>query len=227
MSYYSQMKTKKQQSLKEKRSRLVVRELKRLYPNPLKTPLTYDSDIDLLVAVMLSAQTTDKMVNKLTTSLFRQFKTSSDYANVSLKKLEFELSSINYYRTKARNIQNTMIIITQEYGGSVPSSMIDLLKLPGVGRKTANVVLGHLFNTVEGIAVDTHVIRLSRKFELTRSSNPLEIEKDLMKLIPQKDWWDFSYKVKAYGREFSPARRGLDDPITKKLIALKLKKSRG
>ncbi|MEX0909899.1 MAG: endonuclease III [Candidatus Paceibacterota bacterium] len=216
------MKTKKNTSIEVKRADLVRRELKKLYPGELQTPLNYSSDIDLLVAVMLSAQSTDKGVNKLTSSLFETYKGVEDYVRVPIKTLETELASINYYHTKARNIQKTMAIIFEKHAGVVPDSMEQLLDLPGVGRKTANVVLGHLFQKVIGIAVDTHVIRLSRKFGLTKSHDALHIEKELMLLIPQKDWWEFSHRIKAYGREVSPARRGNDDPISQKLLKQEL-----
>jgi endonuclease III len=221
------MKSRKVQIIEKKRTALVVRELNKLYPGTLKTPLNYESDIDLLVAVMLSAQSTDKGVNKLTSSLFKKFRTADDYAEASIKTLEKELSSINYYRTKARHIRETMCIISKLHNGSVPNSMDALLKLPGVGRKTANVILGHLFKTYEGIAVDTHVIRLSRKFGLSKSLDAARIERELMFLVPKNHWWSFSYKMKAYGREISSARRGLDDPITQKLIKQKLIKTQG
>lgn len=206
------------ESMIKERARLVNRELKKIFPNSLETPLSYSTDIDLLVAVILSAQTTDKGVNRLTATLFKKYRTAKEYAKTPLSVLEKDLSSINYFRTKARYIQKTMGSIELNHGGRVPSSMRELLLLPGVGRKTANVVLGHLFNKVEGIAVDTHVIRLSNKFGLAHGKDALKIEMELMRLLPKRDWWDFSYRIKAYGRDISPARRGLDDPISVSLL---------
>lgn len=206
--------TKVEQLLKRRRAVIVNDELKHLYRTGLTTPLEYTTPIDLLVAVVLSAQNTDNGVNKVTQSLFKKYKTAKDYTEVELKELERDLSSINYYRTKARHIQSSMKIIVKDFDGKVPDSMEELLKLPGVGRKTANVVLGHLYGVVEGIAVDTHVIRLARKFGLAGGKDAARIERELMDIIPQDEWWDFSYMLKAYGREYSPARSGFDDPIS-------------
>lgn len=212
------MNKKNEQEIVKKRARLVNRELKKLFPGSLETPLHYTTDIDLLVAVILSAQATDKGVNLLTSTLFKKYRTSKDYASAPPHVLEKDLSRVNYFKTKTRHIQKTMSIISERHDGKVPSSMSELLELPGVGRKTANVVLGHLYNTFEGIAVDTHVVRLSNKFGLVEGKDPIKIEARLMSLVPKKDWWGFSYRIKAYGREISPARRGLDDPISEKLI---------
>lgn len=212
------MRKLEKQKIAKRRAQLVNRELKKIFPDSLQTPLHYDTDIDLLVAVILSAQSTDKGVNVLTASLFKKYRSAKDYAKTSLHALEKDLARVNYFRTKARHIHKTMSIIHEKHGGKVPSTMVELLELPGVGRKTANVVLGHLYNTVEGIAVDTHVVRLTNKFGLVAGKDPLKIEVELMALLPKKDWWEFSYKIKAYGREVSPARRGLDDPISTKLI---------
>jgi len=216
------MKRKISKTREKQRVRVVKRELNRIFEGKLSTPLNYSSDIELLVAVMLSAQSTDKGVNELTKTLFKKYRSAKSYAKARPENLERDLSRVNYYRTKARNIQKTMVIINQDYKGHVPETMKELLELPGVGRKTANVILGHLYGIVEGIAVDTHVLRLSKKFGLVTSDKPLEVEKELMRLLPQKDWWDFSYKIKAYGREISPARRGYDDPISLTLIKQKL-----
>lgn len=213
------MKQTEKQKMAKRRARFVNKALKEIFPDTLQTPLHYVTDIELLVAVILSAQSTDKGVNALTSSLFKKYRTAEDYAKTSLYTLEKDLSRVNYFRTKARHIQKTMSIIEKQHGGKVPSSMTELLQLPGVGRKTANVVLGHLFNIVEGIAVDTHVVRLSNKFGLAQGKNPLKIETELMALLPKKDWWGFSYRIKAYGRDISPARRGSDDPISVKLIS--------
>lgn len=202
-----------------RRARIVSQELNRIYKEGLSTPLHFKTDIDLLVAVILSAQSTDKGVNILTDSLFKKYKKAEDYAQAKPDALEKDLSRVNYYKTKTRNIQRAMGIMVEKHNSRVPSSFDELLELPGVGRKTANVVLGHLFGIVEGIAVDTHVLRLSNKFGLVNSTNPVVVEKELMQLLPKKKWWDFSYKIKAYGREISPARRGFDDPISKKLIS--------
>ncbi|MEX0933362.1 MAG: endonuclease III [Candidatus Paceibacterota bacterium] len=212
------MKKTPSEEIAKKRAQYVNKELKKLFPDSLQTPLHFSTDIELLVAVILSAQTTDKGVNALTSSLFTKYTHAKEYVHTPLPLLEKDLATINYFRTKARHIQRAMSIISEKHDGEVPGSMSELLELPGVGRKTANVVLGHLFGIVEGIAVDTHVVRLSNKFGLVRGRDPHKIERELMRLLPQKDWWEFSYRIKAYGREISPARRGLDDPISLKLI---------
>lgn len=217
------MRKKPSISIQKKRAQVVMRELDRLYGRKkMETPLAYSSDIDLLVAVILSAQSTDSSVNKLTERLFKTYRTVTDYATGSTRALAQDISSINYYKTKAAHIRESAKIIIRDHGGKVPGTMDELLKLPGVGRKTAGVILGHLFGVYESIVVDTHVIRLSRKFGLTKHTAANAIELELMELIPKKRWWDIAYKLKLYGREFSPARRGYDDPIFLKLVSLGL-----
>lgn len=201
--------------MKKRRAGVLMRELDRLYKRKqTKTSLFYSSDIELLVAVMLSAQSTDSSVNKLTETLFKKYRTVADFAKSNARTLAKDISSVNYYKTKAAHIRRAANIIMEQHNGRVPGTMDELLALPGVGRKTAGVVLGHLFDVYESIVVDTHVIRLARKFKLTEHTNADNIERDLMKLIPKKRWWDVSYMLKRYGRECSPARRGNDDPIS-------------
>lgn len=188
---------------KREKSEKIIEELTKLFPNP-KIALKYSTPWELFVAVVLSAQSTDKKVNEVTKNLFKKYKSVQNFANVPLEKLQHDIHSIGLFRNKARNIQNAAKIIIQN-GGSLPNSMDELLKLPGVGRKTANILLGNLFNKIEGIAVDTHVARLSKLFGLTDSSDPKKIEKDLMNIIPRKEWFNFTYRMIDYGRKYCTA----------------------
>ena len=146
-----------------------------------------------------------------------------DFADADIHELEQAIFSTGFYRSKAKAIKTSANIIAKKYRGKLPSTMQELLQLPGVGRKTANVILGHIFDTVEGIAVDTHVKRLAKKFALTQETDPNKIEKELCKLLPKKDWWNFSYRLKAYGRTYSKAHQKdrNDDPISKKLLSFR------
>lgn len=200
-----------------KRARIVARELKKLYPGSLRTPLTYRKPHELLVAVILSAQCTDKKVNEVTKKLFKKYRTIKAFAAANLHELEKDIYQTGFYRSKAKSIIGAATLLRTQFKNTIPHTIPEMLLLPGVGRKTANVVLGHLYGVVDGIAVDTHVRRLTRKFGLTTHTDPNKIEKDLMKLFPQKEWWDVSYRLKAYGREHSPARRGNDDPLSLRL----------
>lgn len=204
---------------KKQRAHIIHNELERLFPGDLATPLNYKTEFQLLTAVILSAQCTDERVNKVTKKLFRHYKTVQAFADANIHELEQLVFSTGFYRSKAKAIKNSAIIIQKKYNGKLPSTMQELLELPGVGRKTANVILGHIFNTVEGIAVDTHVTRLAKKFGLTQQADPDKIEIDLCELLPQKYWWNFSYRLKAYGRTYSKAyQKKLDtDPMSKKL----------
>lgn len=163
----------------------IVRQLKKLFPQT-KTALEYETPFQLLVAVILSAQTTDKKVNEVTPKLFEKFKTAQDFVKLSQSQLEFYIKSIGLYRGKAKNIIAAALIISERYNGKLPRTMSEMTGLPGVGRKTANVVLGIIYNLTEGIAVDTHVKRLAQLFGLSKSLNPDIIERDLMVILPKK-----------------------------------------
>jgi len=184
---------------REKKAAAIIKELKKLFPNP-KTVLNYKTPFELLVSVILSARNTDKKVNEVTEKLFKKYKTIKNYANVNLKELEQDLSQLGLFRQKAKFIKETATIINNKYKGKIPKTMKELTSLPGVGRKTANIILGNLYGIVEGIAVDTHVTRLARLFGLTNNKNPEKIEKDLMKLLPKNEWFDFTNRMVAYGR---------------------------
>ena len=183
----------------------VVRKLKKLFPKA-KISLRCGNNIQLLVVVILSAQCTDKKVNEVTEKLFKKYKTVDDFARANPKKFEQEIRSTGFYRAKARNIITAAKMIKKDFSGKGPRTMEDILKLPGVARKTANVVLGNAYGVVEGIAVDTHVRRLSKKLGFTNNDDPVKIERDLMRLLPKKEWFDFTYCLIEYGRQYCPAR---------------------
>src|SRR3989344_3906090 len=193
----------------EKRKKLIVKiinKLKELFPNA-KIALKYSNNWELLVAVILSAQCTDKMVNKVTDKLFKKYKTLADYVKADPKEFENDIRSTGFFRNKTKNILASARIIVEKFQGKVPKTMKDLLTLPGVARKTANVILGNAFGVYEGIAVDTHVRRLSKLYGLTNHDDPDKIEQDLMKIVPKKDWFKFTYLMIDYGRKYCPARK--------------------
>lgn len=180
--------------------------LKTRYPNS-KIALNYSNDWELLVAVILSAQCTDKKVNEVTAKLFQKYKHIKDFANCNLNEFEQDIRSTGFYHNKAKNILNAAKIIIDKYQGKVPARMNDLILLPGVARKTANIVLGNAFGIIEGIAVDTHVGRISQRLGLSKNSNPEKIEKDLMEILPQKEWFLFSYLLIDFGRDICDAKK--------------------
>ena len=188
--------------------RAILAELRRLYPDA-KTSLNFSNPLELLVATQLSAQSTDERVNKVTADLFKKYRRVEDYATVSQEELEKDIQSTGFYHTKAKNIRAAALRIMTTYGGEVPRTMADLLTLPGVGRKTANVVLGNAFGIVEGIVVDTHVGRLVRRFGWTTNEDPVKVEQDLMRIIPRKDWLDLSHMLIYHGRAICLARKPL------------------
>jgi len=195
----------KTNSVHKKRAQQLLRALKKLFPNP-KMALKYSNNWELLVAVILSAQCTDKMVNKVTKKLFKKYKTLDNYIKVRQREFEKDVHSTGFYRNKAKNILASAKIIKKKHSGKVPKTMEELLLLPGVARKTANIVLGNAFGVVEGVAVDTHVIRLSHRFGLTKEMNPEKIEQDLMALFPKKEWFTLTYRLIEYGRNYCSAR---------------------
>lgn len=191
----------------------ILKVLKKLFPNP-KTILNYVTPWELLVAVILSARNTDKKVNEVTKKLFEKYKTISDYKNANIKELQKDLGSLGLFRQKAKFIKETARIVDEEYNGKIPNSMEKLIELPGVGRKTANIILGKLYDKVIGIAVDTHVTRLSRLFGLTNNKDPNKIEQDLMKILPKEEWFDFTNRIISYGRKCCPSRcKHIDCPL--------------
>ncbi len=194
--------------LKERRARArkINARLKLLFPRATMA-LGYRSNWELLVAVELSAQCTDVMVNKVTTKLFKKYRTLNAYVNADPRKFEQDIKSTGFYRNKTRNILAAANMVKKKFGGKLPKTMEEILTIPGVARKTANVVLGNAYGIVEGIAVDTHVRRFAMKFNLSDYQDPLRIEKDLMAIIPKKEWFDFTYRIINYGRAVCPARK--------------------
>ncbi len=192
-------------SAKKQRALEILVRLKRLYPDAPCT-LNYKTPVQLLVATMLSAQCTDERVNIVTPALFSRFPDAFALANADVAEIETLIRSTGFYRNKAKNIQASCQILVKQYGGQVPPSMPQLLQLPGVARKTANVVLGHAFGINAGVTVDTHVKRLSYRLGLTEQTNPLFIERDLIKLLPSEDWENFSIRLVYHGRAICKAR---------------------
>ena len=188
-----------------KRLQEIIRKLKRQYPEP-ATCLVYSKPFELLVATILSAQTTDAHVNKVTATLFKKYRSIADYASTPLENLQNDLKSINFYNNKAKNIQNSARMVLEKFAGVVPNTMEELILLPGVARKTANIVLSSVYGINEGIAVDTHVIRLSGLLGLTAFKDPVKIERDLMALAPKKDWAVLSHLLILHGRSVCKAR---------------------
>jgi endonuclease III len=184
----------------------VVARLKSEYPDA-RTELDWTNPLELLVATMLSAQTTDVQVNRVTQSLFAKYRTAEDYAESSPEELEEDIRPTGFYRNKARSLRGMASALVEEHGGEVPRTMQELVALPGVGRKTANVVLGNAFGLEEGIVVDTHVRRVSRRLGLTQNQDPPKIEQDLMKIVPREDWTVFSHLLILHGRRTCKARK--------------------
>lgn len=187
-----------------------MKRLYTVYPQP-KVELNFTTPFELLVATILAAQATDKLVNTTTPILFATYSTIQDMANASIEDIDKIIAKITFHRNKAKNIQAAAQMIVETYGGEVPQTMEDLDALPGVARKTANVVLGNAFGIQEGIATDTHVIRLSHRLGLSEEKDPIKIERDLMELIPQKHWTDFSNMLTLHGRYKCIARLHLCD----------------
>jgi endonuclease-3 len=179
--------------------------LRKLFPDP-KIQLNHGNNWELLVAVVLSAQCTDARVNKVTEKLFKQYRTIADYARAPQREMEKAVFQTGFYRNKARNIRGAAKMVLEEFGGKVPGSMEELLRIPGVARKTANVVLSNAFNIHEGIAVDTHVRRFAIRFDLSDFRDPVRIERDLKEIMPKEEWWGFNHRLVTYGREVCPAR---------------------
>ncbi|MDJ0830091.1 MAG: endonuclease III [Desulfobacterales bacterium] len=183
----------------------ILKILNKTYPH-VRTQLTHRGPFELLVATILSAQCTDIQVNRVTPKLFAVFKTPQDFATASLKHIEKLIRSTGFFHNKARHIQNCARMLVAKYNSTVPAQLEEMVKLPGVGRKTANVVLGAAFG-IPGIVVDTHVSRISQRIGLTRNQDPVKIEKDLMPIIPRAQWSDFSLRLIYHGRAICKARK--------------------
>jgi len=184
----------------------IIKLLRRRYPRS-RTALEFRSPLQILVATILAAQCTDQKVNQITPALFRKYPTAEAFAAADRAELEAVIRPTGFFRNKAKSIIGATRKIVEEFGGRVPANMADLVTLPGVARKTANIVLSSGYGIAEGIAVDTHVKRLSGRLGLSRQLDPEKIEKDLLKLVPKKDWLDFNYMVVNHGRKICQARK--------------------
>jgi endonuclease-3 len=192
----------------KQRVRQIIRLLKRAYPDA-KCSLSHSSPFELLIATILSAQCTDARVNIVTQDLFRKYRKPEDYLKVSEKELQRDIRTTGFFRNKTKSIQGTAQVLTDQYGGHVPETIEELLELPGVARKTANVVLGNAFGISSGVVVDTHVTRLSHRLGLSAEKTADKIEQDLIAIVPKKDWVIFPHLFIAHGRAICKARNPL------------------
>ncbi len=202
----ARMKRPRTQQQRKRRLSIILRRLNRDYPD-VECALIHNSAWELLAATILSAQCTDKRVNQVTPGLFRKYPTIQDMAAVRPEVLEKDIQSTGFFRNKAKSLTGAAMKIMEQYGGEVPWTMDELLALPGVARKTANVVLGTWFRQASGVVVDTHVQRISRRLDLTKEDDPKKIEKDLMALLPKKRWILYSHQIIHHGRGVCVARK--------------------
>jgi endonuclease III len=190
------------------RTQKIVQLLKHAYPDA-KCSLNHSSPFELLIATILSAQCTDDRVNIVTADLFRKYRKPEDYLKVTASELQNDIRTTGFFRNKTRSIQGTAKLLTEQYSGRVPETMEELLELPGVARKTANVVMGNAFGVASGVVVDTHVTRLSRRLGLTKQKDAVKIENDLIEIVARKDWVIFPHLLIAHGRKICKARTPL------------------
>jgi endonuclease-3 len=190
----------------KQRTAKVIELLEKEYPNA-KTALNYSNPLEILAATMLSAQTTDERVNIVTEKLFKKYRTPEDYANVDIKELEQDIRSTGFYHNKARNLKKCCQLLVEKYNYQVPKTMDELLELPGVARKTANIVLFNAYGIISGIAVDTHVRRVSQRLGLTEHDDPAKIELDLMQITPKEKWMKLTDLLIFHGRQVCIARK--------------------
>ena len=185
----------------------IIKRLKKEYPGTPQTVLRFSTPFELLVATILSAQTTDVLVNRVTTDLFKKYHSAQDVANTTPEKFAQDIRSVNFFNNKAKNINKTAKTIIEKFGGEVPQTMEELVSLPGVARKTANIVLSSAFGINEGIAVDTHVKRLAYRLGLTKYDDPVKIEQDLIAITPKKEWGQLSHLLIFHGRKVCQAKK--------------------
>lgn len=195
------------------RTKKIIARLKKAYPQ-VKCSLNFTNPLELLIATILSAQCTDERVNLVTAELFRKYQSAADYLRVPVEELEQDIRSTGFYRNKAKAIQGACRLLVAKHGGAVPQDFDALLELPGVARKTANVVMGNAFGVASGVVVDTHVSRLSQLLGLTANTQPEKIERDLSELVPKTDWIDFPHLMIYHGRAVCIARRPQCDRCT-------------
>jgi endonuclease-3 len=202
---------------RRERTAQIIKLLKRAHPDA-KCALNHSNAFELLIATILSAQCTDERVNIVTADLFRNYRKPEDYLKVRDTELQQDIRTTGFFRNKTKSIQGACKVLIEEFGGEVPRTMEELLRVPGAARKTANVVLGVAFGIAEGVVVDTHVGRLSQRLKLTRQKDPVKIERDLMELVPRKDWIIFSHLLIFHGRRVCKARRPLcEECVVEKL----------
>lgn len=197
--------TPAQRSIRKRNVRRIIRILEKLFPTA-RIALRFSNPWELLVAVLLSSQCTDKKVNEVTKTLFKKYRTLDAYVRTTPRVFEKDIYQTGFYHMKAKHILASARIVKKRFAGSVPRTMADIMTLPGVARKTANVVLGNAYGVVEGIAVDTHVKRLAQRLGLTDHHEPNTIERDLMEIVPKKDWLRFTTLLIEYGRAYCTAR---------------------
>lgn len=196
---------------KKKQVAEILRRLKKEYAGTPQTALNFSTPFQLLAATILSAQTTDLQVNKVTATLFKKYRTIEAFADTTPEKLAQDVASVNFYKNKAKNINNAAKMVLAQFGGKVPKSMEELVMLPGVARKTANIVLSSAFGINDGIAVDTHVKRLSNRLGLTKHQDPVKIENDLTLVTPRKEWGSLSHLLIFHGRAVCQAKKPKHD----------------
>lgn len=184
----------------------IIKRLKKEYPEP-RTALIFSNPFELLVATILSAQTTDAHVNKVTVDLFKKYRSVKDYASIPIETFQKDISSMNFYKTKAKNIHDSARMIIEKFNSKVPKTMDELTSLPGVARKTANILLSNAYGINEGIAVDTHVKRLAFRLGLTKNEDPVKIERDLMAITPKREWGTLSHLLIFHGRKICQAKK--------------------
>ena len=204
-------------SQRQARTQEIIKLLKRAHPDA-RCALNHSNAFELLIATILSAQCTDERVNIVTADLFRKYRKPEDYLKVRDTELQQDVKTTGFFRNKTKSIQGACKVLIEEFGGEVPRTMEELLRVPGAARKTSNVVLGVAYGIAEGVVVDTHVSRLSQRLKLTRQKDPVKIEKDLMDLVPKKDWIIFSHLLIFHGRRVCKARRPLcEECVVEKL----------
>ena len=201
--------------IRRERMRKMLKVFRKMFPHPV-SELNYTTDFEFLIAVILSAQCTDKRVNMVTQKLFKKYPTIESYANADIKEFEQDIYSTGFYRNKAKNCIGAARVVLEKFNGELPRTIKELQTIPGVGRKTANVILGNLYGVHEGIAVDTHVMRIAQKFDLVDPPyTAVSIERDLMEITPQEEWGNINHYMVLYGRYYAPAHaKEVDDVLT-------------
>jgi len=208
--------TPHKKKIRRERMKKMLQVFRKMFPNP-KSELHYSNDFEFLIAVALSAQCTDKRVNRVTEKLFKKYPTIESYSHADVKEFEKDIYSTGFYRNKAKNCIGAAKTVLETFDGKLPRTIRELQTIPGVGRKTANVILGNLYGIHEGIAVDTHVMRIARKFDLVDPPyTPVSIERDLMEITPQSEWGNINHYMVLYGRYYAPAHaKEVHDELTK------------